>query len=948
MSTIDKTELVKKLYAQDASMYQELPLGVAFPRSATDIKRLVKQAKQKKFSITARSAGTSLAGQATGAGVIMDVSRFMTELIEINVDEKWALVEPGVIRDSLNRKTEEDGLLFGPDTATTNRCMIGGMIGNNSAGLYSIKYQTTREHILEIHTVLSDGSEAIFKPLSDEELVQKQSQKNLEGYIYRSMLELLHEYKDLIINSYPHKEIIRRNTGFALDKLCEMSPITSEGRPFNLAELLCGSEGTLALTTKAKLNLEKKPKFKKLVIPQFNRLNEAMEATVEAVRFNPSAVELVDDVILKATEGNAEQRKNRFFLSGNPRCILIIQFEGDNEDKLNQDIKDLTARLKQKNLGYTFPKIDDPKMMTRVWDLRKAGLGLLMGLGKESRTPAFCEDTAVRVRDLPRYVRDFQEILDKHDTQCVFYAHASVGELHLRPMIDTTTLEGITKMKKIAEEVADLVRYYQGSLSGEHGDGRARSPYIEQVLGKEMMPILKKVKEIWDADYIFNPGKIVNSKPIEKNLRYHPAYEPAMVETMFKWRNEDGFNNAIELCNGAGVCRKLSDSGGTMCPSYMATEHEKDSTRGRANIFRQVFSGDNPETFESKDLKEALKLCLSCKACKTECPANVDMAKMKAEFLHGWHKKYGVSKKESFFANAENYYALASQFPSLANMLLRSFPGKMILKSVYGISTLRDLPKIAPQTFMGWFARRPKKSRQNRVLLVIDLFTNYHEPEVGKSAVEVIEKMGYEVIVPSINQLGRVQLSKGMLDEFKEIADSIIEGFYPFITRNIPIVGLEPSEILTLRDEFLDIVDEDQLSKAKVISSRAFTFEEFVILHQDSLPESKAPQKVVLSGHCHTKAITSNNSTILALEAAGFEVEELDTGCCGMAGSFGYESDNYEVSMEIGWQRLFPQLGNLEEGSNICAPGFSCRHQILDGTGMSAQHPAVLIANNLI
>lgn len=947
MTQIHRSGLLEKLYAQDASMYQQVPEGVAFPRDAGDIKRLVKQAKKKGFSIIPRSAGTSLAGQATGGGVVMDISRFMTELTEINAEQQWARVQPGVIRDTLNREAAEHGLLFGPDTATTNRCMIGGMIGNNSAGSFSIKYKSTREHVLEVDAILSDGSQVTFKPLTEDELNQKVAQDDLEGYIYKNMIDLIYENRDLIDQSYPHKEIIRRNTGYALDKLCEMVPFDPEGRPFNMAELLCGSEGTLAITTSAKLNLEPLPKYKRLVIPQFRNLDEAMQATVQAVRFNPAAVELVDHIILDATKTNNEQKKNRFFLNGDPDYILIIQLEGDNEDKLRDDAKYLIKRLKEKSLGYSFPEVDDPEMMGRVWELRKAGLGLLMGLGKESRTPAFCEDTSVRVKDLPRYVKDFKEILKKHDTSCVFYAHASVGELHLRPMIDTTTLEGITKMKKIAEEVADLVRYYHGSLSGEHGDGRARAPFIGKVLGEEMIPVLRKVKEIWDPDNIFNPGKIVDPEPMEKNLRFYPGYEQAKVDTVFKWRKEGSFNEAIELCNGAGVCRKLSESGGTMCPSYMATEHEKDSTRGRANVFRQVFSGKEPETFSSSDLKEALELCLSCKACKSECPANVDMAKMKAEFMHGWHEEHGITNAESFLSEAGKYYKTAAQFPGLANALIRSYPGKLILKSLYGISTLRDLPKFAGPTFMTWFRKREKKTADRKVLLVIDLFTNYHEPKVGKSAVEVLEKMGFEVIVPNIHELGRVQISKGMLSEAKEKADQIIKGFSPFIKWNIPIVGLEPSEILTLRDEFLDIVEEDQLEKAQQISSRAFTFEEFIVLNRKLLPEIKDEKKAVLHGHCHTKALTGNAPTKAALESAGYEVEELDTGCCGMAGSFGYEADKYELSMEIGWQRLFPELGNLEDGCNICAPGFSCRHQIYDGTGMSSQHPAVLIAGNL-
>lgn len=935
--------LTRKLYAQDASMYQELPIGVSFPKSSTDIQELVKAANKENFSITARSAGTSLAGQTTGSGIIMDVSRFMSDVEEIHPKEHWAKVQPGVIRDTLNREAGKYQLLFGPDTATTNRCMIGGMIGNNSAGSFSIKYKTTREHILEIDVVLSDGSEVTFKALSEKELQEKKKLDSLEGHIYRSMIQLLERNKELIQEHYPHPDIIRSNTGYALDKLCEMQPITENGRPFNLCELLCGSEGTLAITTSATLNLSKTSKFQRLVIPQFHSINEAMLATVEAVEFEPSAVELVDDIILNATKGNLEQAQNRFFIEGDPKCILIIQFEGDSEAELNLKSEELTTLLKEKGLGYSFLKLSEIEEMNRVWELRKAGLGLLMGLGKESRTPAFCEDTSVRVQDLPAYIDEFRSILEKHETECVFYAHASVGELHLRPMIDTTTIEGVEKMKRMAEEIAVLVRKYKGSLSGEHGDGRARAPFIEKVLGSEMIPILKQVKEIWDPNYIFNPGKIVSPKPMEEGLRFSPDYISSSAETVFSWEKEESFNNAIELCNGAGVCRKLAESGGTMCPSYMATKNEKDSTRGRANVFRHVFSGENPDAFKSKELKEALDLCLSCKACKSECPANVDMAKMKAEFMHGWHKEYGVSAKEKFFAQAGKKYPLASRFSKISNVMMASTFGKKMLEKMYGVSSKRTLPKFASETFMEWFEKREGIKADQKVVVFIDLFTNYHEPEIGKDAVFVLEKMGFEIIISKLQEAGRPQISKGMLNEAKTIAEKVVAEFSNYVARGIPIIGLEPSEILTFRDEFLDLVSESLKKQAKSLAQASFTFEEFVSLHPDKLLKKVDTRKIVFHNHCHTKALIGNSAAVLALESVGFEVEVLDSGCCGMAGSFGYEQRHFELSMNIGRQRLFPEIEKKRQ-ENICASGFSCRHQIKDGTQVKAHHIAHYIA----
>ncbi|HKK45715.1 MAG TPA: FAD-linked oxidase C-terminal domain-containing protein [Balneolaceae bacterium] len=839
-------EQTRRLYATDASSYQELPEGVAYPKSVQDIVAIVQWAREKGSSITARGAGTSLAGQTTGGGLIMDAGRNMNHILNIDPDERFAHVQPGVIRDTLNREAGKYNLLFGPDTATTNRCMLGGMIGNNSCGIFSIKYKTTREHILEIDAVLSDGSRVTFKPLSEDELNQKQELNSLEGNIYREMMELIRENRNEILENYPHPEIIRRNTGYALDRLCEMQPFDPNGRPFNMAELLCGSEGTLAMTASAKVRLLPKDPESVVIAPHFPTVRKALEATVEIVKEDPAAVELVDDIILNATKDNIEQRKNRFFLDGDPKCILIIQFDGDDSQQLVKKANKLADKLKTMELSSSAPIITDPGKMEQVWQLRKAGLGLLMGLGSEGRTPTFCEDTAVRVNDLPEYIDEFKKILEKHNSDCVFYAHASVGELHLRPVINLQEAEGIQKMKTMAGEIADLVRKYNGSLSGEHGDGRTRAPYIEKVLGPDMIPLLKKVKQIWDPENIFNPGKIVDPKPMEADLRYSPSYKRPEVDTHFKWRREQSFADAVELCNGAGVCRKLADSGGTMCPSYMATKQEKDSTRGRANLFRQLFSGKQKEAFQSEELHDALDLCLSCKACKSECPANVDMARMKAEFMQGWHNEKGLELGERFFGQASEFYPLAGKFPRLSNWMLRQPAVKDILNQVAGISKKRDLPTFAPETFDRWFENHkhtPSATVQDTgqaetVVLFVDIFTNYHEPEIGKAAVRFLEAMGYDVFVPEFHEIGRPQISKGMLNSARELLDAHLPDLAAYTDQNMPIIGLEPSEILTLRDEYVDLCDDDQLAAAQRIAENSYTFEEFA---QKTLSETSNP-----------------------------------------------------------------------------------------------------------
>ncbi len=951
MPNIQTDTLTRRLYANDASIYEQLPQGVCFPESVDDISELVLQAAQSGFSITARSAGTSLVGQTTGGGVIMDVSRYMNRVLNIDPEARTARVQPGVIRDLLNRETADHGLLFGPDTSTTNRCMIGGMMGNNSAGSYSIKYKTTREHVMEVEAVLSDGSIVTFKKLTASELEEKCRQEDLEGSIYRQMLDLLREHKELIEHNYPHPEIIRRNTGYALDKLCEMDPITPGGRPFNMSELLCGSEGTLAMTGEATLNLVPRPEHENLLIVQFADLIEAMEATVEAVEMSPSAVELVDDVILGATESNLEQRKNRFFLEGEPKCILLIQFQGRNLEVLNKKARKLRDRLKEKGLGYSHTVIDEKEQMERVWELRRAGLGLLMGIPGDARSPTFIEDIAVRVKDLPDYMREFQQILKKYETESVYYAHASVGLVHIRPILDISIEGHLDKMRGIMDDAAELVRKYRGSYSGEHGDGRIRSPYIEKTLGKEMMPVLRQVKTIWDPENRFNPGKIIDPEPIDKDLRYQPGYKPVDLPTVFNWRNEQGFGRALEQCNGAGVCRKRPESGGTMCPSYHATLEEKDTTRGRANLFRQIFNSQGSSGFTSSEIREGLELCLGCKACKSECPANVDMARMKAEFLNGWYKKKGTPLSVRFFGQPEKFYPFASALAPLTNILMSSRLTGGLMKKMLRVDPRRNLPKFADRTFRSWFdASRSKYQKGDRpkAALLVDLFTDYHEPEIARSACKVLDHLGYDIVIPEVKATGRPQISLGLLDKAKKICRTNLKELGKLAEDEIPVVGLEPSELLTLRDEYPDLCDEKLLNTAEKVSGNSFLWEEFLLRHFDANPDDTdrihgEGVPVAMHGHCHTKALVGNEPLEEVLRRCGFNVEVLQTGCCGMAGSFGYDRDHYDVSMKIAKLQLFPGIQNLNVETEVIVSGFSCRHQIADGLGDIALHPAQLM-----
>lgn len=942
--------LTRRLYANDASMYEEIPQAVAFPRKADDLQFLVRWAADKKMPITARAAGTSLAGQTTGGGLIVDTSRYMAGIIDLDVDNRSIWVEPGVIRDSLNDFVAPFELLYGPDTSTTNRCMVGGMIGNNSAGNFSVKYGSTRDHVIALDTILSDGSRVEFGPLSNDELELKLALPTFEGAIYRDMVAIIREHRHAILDNSPHAQIKRRNTGYALDRLCLMEPFEPGGEPFNMAKMLCGSEGTLALTVKAMVNLEPLPKLNLLIISQFDDLYEALELTALCVQHKPAAVELVDDVVLNATKGNIAMSRNRFFLQGEPRCILITQLDGDDWGTLIAQGDALIEEIRGTGKGYHHSVMTEADEKRRVWDLRKAGLGLLMGLLTENRSPEFVDDTAVRVEDLPNYIRDFEQIMQTYKTSSVYYAHASVGELHLRPSINVKSQEGLDKMKAIAGEVAELIRKYRGSFSGEHGDGRIRAPFLEQVLGRDMVALFERVKEIWDPGHLLNPNKIVFPQPMDTDLRFGPHYHMAKVDTVFKWRKEGGFDMALEACNGAGVCRKLVASGGTMCPSYRATFEERDVTRGRANIFRQLFAGEAADAFGSKELKDALSLCLSCKACKSECPANVDMARMKAEFWHGYHQRKGVPMSHQFFGNPGALYPMAMLTPGLSNAVVASRFGKAVLRRFLGVHPNRGLPKFAAKSFRSTVRHEQIVGTtvfRGKVLLMVDLFNDVHDPEVAIAAKRVLEHMGYEVLVSDRAEAGRTHISKGLLDKAKEIADRNIRYLSDFTRQGISIVGLEPSEILTLRDEYLDLCDDADLDMAQLVAKQSYMLEEFLLLDNNrALLHQRFNahgMSVMVHGHCHAKALVGMTAMMEVLSEVGYLPTDSGAGCCGMAGSFGYEEDTYAISMQVGEQTLFPAVRKLDQGMLICAHGFSCRHQIADGTGRKAEHPAVLL-----
>ena len=961
------------LYSTDASAYREMPLAVAIPKTVDDLKRLIRFANDFNTSLIPRTAGTSLAGQVVGSGIIVDVSKYFNKILEINTEEKWVRVQPGVVRDELNMVLKPYGLFFGPETSTANRAMIGGMVGNNSCGSNSIVYGSTREHVLEIKALLSDGSEVIFKELSLSEFQAKCNDDNaaspLEVAIYRQIRELLSnpDNQKEIRNNFPKAIIERRNTGYALDLLLETEPFSTakEYRTFgpyqqkaaapplfNFCKLIAGSEGTLALITEIKLNLVPRPPEKVgLVCVHCHSIEESLWANIIAVKHRPSASELMDYYVLECTKTNIEQRQNRFFVKGDPQAILVVEFSKDTVEEVFESANNLIAELQEHRLGYHYPIVSGADVK-KVWALRKAGLGLLANIPGDEKAVAVIEDTAVAVDDLPAYIGEFNAILKKYGLYSVHYAHAGSGELHLRPIINLKTEEGNRLFKIIAQEIATLVKKYNGSLSGEHGDGRLRGEFIPQIVGERCYEMFRQIKQTWDPKGIFNPHKIVDTPPMNQFLRYQPNQQTPNYATVLDFSPSGGILRHAEQCNGSGDCRKSHLSGGTMCPSYMATRSEKDTTRARANILRELLTQpvNKKDPFNHPEIYQVMDLCLSCKGCKAECPSNVDVAALKAEFLQHWHDANGISLPTRMVANFVLLQKLAMLVPNLYNWLLSNSLTAPLLKQIAGFHPKRSLPQVGKKTLRQII--QPLQGTPS-VHLFIDEFTNYNDQQVGKAAYELLQGLGYGINLPLHIESGRTWISKGLLKKARTIAMRNVELLKDHVSKQNPLIGIEPSAILTFRDEYLRLVPPYLLPAAKKIAQNTYLLDEFIAKEAEKgniRPEQfKAEkQEIILHGHCHQKALSSLTYTEKMLQLpAGYTVKTLPTGCCGMAGSFGYEADKYELSMQIGRLVLFPAIEKTDSHTLIAAPGTSCRHQILDGTGRKALHPAEILRQAL-
>ncbi|MBN2892617.1 MAG: FAD-binding oxidoreductase [Bacteroidales bacterium] len=993
------TDIAKRtLYATDASAYKEMPQAVVFPENKQDIKKLILFANEKKLSLIPRGGGTSLAGQVVGNGIVVDISKNLTNILEINKEEKWVRVEPGIILTELNRQIESENLFFGPETSSGNRVTIGGMVGNNASGLHLLVYGDTRSKLISVNAILSDGSEVVFEAISKESFKQKLQQTDLEGIIYNKFYNLLKSEANqkLILDNAPSLKVKKRNTGYALENLIHTEIFGNFDQKFNIAKLIAGSEGTLAFITEVKIQLDPTPpKNKALVCVHFNNLHDSFKANLIALKHNPAAVELMDKTILNLTKDNIEQRKNRFFIKGEPEALLFVEFSNEDKSIIEQQAKDMEAEMQQYGFGYHFAVVWGAETK-KVWNLRKAGLGVLSNLPGDARPVSLVEDTAVDVEVLPEYLVEFDQIMQKHKLSCVYHAHIGSGELHLRPILNLKDSKDVELFHTVALEVAHLVKKYRGSLSGEHGDGRLRGEFIPLLFGKEVYGFFKEIKQVFDPNNIFNPGKIVDTPPMNSSLRYNPDLKAPEIDTLYDFSDVGGYMRAIEKCNGSGDCRKSEFAGGTMCPSFQATRNEWNSTRARANTLREfITNSKKSNVFNHQEIYKVLDTCLSCKACKSECPSNVDITKLKAEFLEHYYKSHRIPLRTKLIANFPKMNKLMSIMPKFSNFMMNSAFGKIFAKKI-GFSEKRSIPNVKKslsrqhnstlisslkngekedvfsaslnkssnsllkkEVQEGVFSASLNKSLNSplkkgvqgdvRVYLFNDEFTNFNDSDIGLKAIMLLEKLGYKVVIPKHVESGRTYLSKGLVKNAKKIINKNTLLLKDLITDKTPLIGIEPSAILTFRDESIDLALPELKADAQKIAKNAFMFDEFIAKEIDAkritaeqfTTESK---KIKLHGHCYQKALASTESTKKMLSLPiNYEVKEIKSGCCGMAGSFGYEKEHYNLSMAVGELILFPEIRKTTEEVEIAAPGTSCRHQIKDGTNRNAKHPVEIL-----
>lgn len=942
--------VTRAVYATDASVYQIIPAGVVIPKSRDDVLRVVEVCRRHGVSITARGGGTSQAGQAIGAGIQLDFSKYLNRVLEVNAEEGWVRLEPGIVLDHLNDALKPYGLQLPLDISTSDRATVGGMLANNSAGTRSVVYGKTLDYVQELTVLLSDGTVAQFGQVSSTELEAHCGKSDLEGECYRTVRRLAAEHAAEIRARYPR--ILRRVGGYNLDSFLDDG--AQQAPPgFNLARMVIGSEGTLVLVLEARLRVVPLPPARAVCVVHFHDLLESLAATPVILAHRPSAVELMDRFILDSTRGKTDYEPLRDFIAGDPAAVLVVEFFHPEGRTLDEVLDGLEADLRQRGLGYHFHRAVAPAAQARIWKLRRAALGLTMAERGDTKAISFVEDTAVAPERLRDYIERFLEILARHATQAGFYAHASVGLLHVRPAVNLKTARGVAAFKGIATEIADLVLEFGGALSGEHGDGLVRAPFQEKMFGPVLYQAFREIKHAFDPHGLFNPGKIVDAPPLEANLRFGAAYAPLAILTTFDFGDYGGFGGAAEQCGGVGECRK--SRAGTMCPSYMATRDEIDSTRGRANALRLAASGQlGPAGLAEPELMRVLDLCLECKACKTECPTGVDMARMKAEVLHQQHRKHGVPLRSRLLGHVGDLAPWASRCAPLVNAASALAPLRALAESVLGLERRRLPPRFSSRPFDTSHTARggTASGKGEEVALFADTFSNYSEPEILRAAAELITLSGASLVVPPRTCCGRPQISKGLLEAARVRATATVRALLPLAERGVPIVFCEPSCYSAVRDDYPHLLTGELKRQALTVAGRCLTFEEWagkVFREPGRMPTLlPGPPEVLHHGHCHQKALVGTRHAVSLLGAIpGCRVTDLDSGCCGMAGSFGYEKEHFEVSRQIGELRLLPAVRGRAAHSAVVASGFSCRHQVHQFTDAVPVHPAVLLRSLL-
>ena len=927
----------RALYSTDSSVYQIQPQGVVVPRSRDALVCAVRLCAEARVPVTMRGGGTSQAGQAIGPGMIIDTSKHLNRLLELDVKQRWARVEPGIVLDEINAQLRPHGLRFAPDVSTASRATLGGMMANNSSGSRSVYYGKTIDHVLEQEVLLADGSIARFGPRSDAEVEAATAADTLEGACYRVVRTLAARHAVEIDRRYP--KILRRVGGYNLDEF------VTPGRPFNLVKLMVGSEGTLGVVLEATVNLVPLPRAKAVLTIQFADLLESLAATPLILRHRPSAVEVMDRLILNHTRQSPDLDAIRHaIIDGDPAALLCVEMYADRVKDLPPRLDALERDLRAHGFGERYVHALDLPLQARIWSLREAALGLSMSMKDDAKSLSFVEDTAVDPARLRDYIERFLAMVRRHGTTAGVYAHASVGCLHVRPVINLKTAEGVGQFEAIANDSAALVLEFGGALSGEHGDGLVRSSFMRKVYGDDLYQAFRTIKRTFDPHGVFNPGKIVDAPPLTANLRYGAGYRTPVPATFFDFDEYGGLGGAVEMCSGVGACRKTL--AGTMCPSYMATREEAHSTRGRANVLRLAMTGRLGETgLGDEGVYGVLDLCLECRACRTECPIGVDMARFKSEFLADYWARHGTPLGVRLLGHAGQLAKWGSRLAPVSNWLLRSAAGRLAAEHLAGVDRRRRLPLFARRTLAN---RAPYAGGAADVVLFSDTFTNHYDPEIGLAALGILAAAGVraELAVPGC--CGRPQISKGLLAEARALAERTTAALAAHAEAGRPILFCEPSCLSAVREDAPALLRGEARARAEAVAGASMLVEEYLVTIADRLPLSSGPSHILLHGHCHQRSMgLVAPARELLSRIPGAVVVDLDAGCCGMAGSFGYAREHYEVSRAIGERALFPAVRSRPAGAAVVAAGTSCRHQIRDFTGTRATHPVTLLASLL-